>query len=421
MRLPRQTPHLLFSLTCFFDILNPMGDMKRGLKAYRAVVEGQSASRKPENPSSKPPQPLPGLREKPAGKPTPPPQREDGPGRDGFIKVVEGELKGYRKAATLLLLLGKDQAAEILKHFSPQEVEGIVREIALIGQVEPGAARKILKEAADLDRPGLPAVPRQGGVDTARQMLEEAFGPERGGELFHRYLPLGGEIPFAFLKDLEYPQIGRLLKEEPPRVVSLVLSYLEPQKASRILAELLPEDRGEVISRMARRVKIAPEVLHTIEDIFRERIRVQGKVVTQAVDGANALAGILKFMDSRREEALLEGLEEKDPLLSQTVRERVFTIQDILRIPDPDFQYALQSEEDGVLAIIIKGKQPRVREKLLGNLSERRRALVEEESRIKGATRRGEVDEETQGFLLRLRRMGEEGIILIPRGNEEYI
>lgn len=252
-------------------------------------------------------------------------------------------------------------------------------------------------------------------------MLEEAFGEEQGRALFHRYLPFGGEVPFAFLNDLEYPQIATLLKKETPRVVSLVLAYVEPQKASRILEELLPEDRKDVIRRMARREKIDPAVIRTMEEIFRDRIRTQGKLVTQEVDGVNALAGILKFMDPRREEEILKGLDQANPFLSQNIREKIFTVQDILRIPDSDFQGVLRDVEDKVLAVIIKGKQPMVREKILGNLSERRRVLVEEESLFLGAMRKGDVDEETKEFLRRLRELDEEGTIFIPRGEEEYL
>ena len=351
----------------------------------------------------------------------PPPIAERAGQQDGFIKETDLPPKGYRKAASLLLLLGKDRAAEVLKHFSSEEVEGIIREIALIEQVGTVEAEKVLKEFTNSNRETWSSKPRQGGVDTARQMLEEAFGEDEGRALFHRYLPFGGEIPFAFLNDLEYPQIASLLKEETPRVISLVLSHLTPQKASRILEELLPDDRKEVIHRMARREKIVPEVVFSIEEILRDRIRAQGKVVTEKVDGTSALAGILKFMDPHREEDILKGLEQENPLLSETIREKIFIVQDLLRISDPDFQEILREEEDKVLAMIIKGKQLMVREKILGNLSERRRALVEEESRLLGAMRKRDVDEETKGFLHRLRKMEEEGILTIPRGDEEYI
>jgi len=391
-----------------------MRDRKKGLDAYKTAAEPSgpaltadtSVKKSSEAASISPPG-------KTAFRQTPPPG-------DGFIKEAGPESRGYRKAATLLLMLGKEQSAEVLSHFSPGEVEGIIREIALIKQVDLREGEKILRDFTQAGPAGT-FPPRQGGVETARKILEEAFGSDRGRELFHKYLPFGGETPFAFLNDLEYPQIATLLKEESPRVISLVISYLTPQKASRILQEMLPEDRKEVVRRIARREKIDPGIIRTMEDIFRDRIRTQGRVVTQKLDGANALAGILKFMDPRREEEILQGLERVNPLLSHDIRERIFTIQDILRISDPEFQEILRLEEDKTLALIIKGQPPMIRQKILGNLSERRRGLVEEESLHQGAVRKSEVAEVTREFLLRLREREEKGEILIPRDDEEYI
>jgi flagellar motor switch protein FliG len=396
----------------FFDILSPMRDRKKGLEAYKTVADPAAktdSTVKKTTPPAIPP--------RPAGKATSPGVPNPS---DGFIKEAGAEPRGYRKAATLLLMLGKERAAEVLSHFSPGEVEGIIHEIALIKQVDPREGEKVLQDFSQAGQTGT-VQPRQGGVETARKILEEAFGPEQGRELFHKYLPFGGETPFAFLNDLEYPQIATLLKEESPRVVSQVISYLAPQKASRILQEMLPEDRKEVVRRIARRDKIDPEIIRTMEDIFRDRIRTQGRVVTQKLDGANALAGILKFMDPRREEEILQSLEQVNPLLSHDIREKIFTIQDILRISDPEFQETLRLEEDKTLALIIKGQTPMIRQKILDNLSERRRSLVEEESLHQGAVRKSEVAEVTREFLLRLREREEKGEILIPRDDEKYI
>jgi len=402
-----------------------MRDKKKGLNAYQNMVNSPSAEEVtpadiPQKPKRKR-HPKGGDLIEIAQEKTP----EDGfiktkKTEKGFIKESPPESHGYKKAASLLLLLGKERAAEVLSHFNPEEVEGIIHEIALIKQVAPEEARKILSEFSGMSSTGA-KTSRNGGVDTARQMLEEAFGDEKGKALFHRYLPFGGEVPFAFLNDLEYPQIAMLLKDESPMVMSLVLSYITPMKASRILEEMLPVDRMEAISRMAKREKIDPAVIRTMEDIFRERIRTQGKVVTQEVDGVNALAGILKFMDPSREEDILTGLDEENPFLSENIREKIFTVQDILRIPDSDFQEALRVEEDKDIAIIIKGKPPMIRDKILVNLSERRRAMVEEESQFLGAMRKSEVEEVTKDFLQRLREKEESGEIFIPRGDDIYI
>ncbi|MBI9104968.1 MAG: flagellar motor switch protein FliG [Spirochaetales bacterium] len=339
------------------------------------------------------------------------------PDRSDKVDFSKKGNAGHRKAAGLLLMVGKERAAEILKHLEPSEVEGIVHEIALLN-MDSDEASSILSEFHEVSQTGPQMI---GGVGTAHQMLLDAFGDAEGERMYKKFLPFNGETPFGFLNDLEYTQIWNLLKAESPRVISLVLSGINPKKASLIMEELNPADRLEVIKRMARKSDIHPDVVNLMGEKFREKIRAQGKVVTQEMDGAAALAGILRYMEPGKEEAILNELTDENPELSDSIRERIFTIQDVLRIPDSDFQTVLRDYDDRELAVLIKGKRPMVREKFLNNLSERRRDRIASESEYLGPMPRKEVSQATRDFLHYLRSMEEEGSLVIPRSEEEWI
>ena len=407
----------------------PMATRKQGISAYQAAMkpasrEGESSGKGPAGKgksAKKAPAQKPAGGERPEAliKATVPEKPAVPANPQGPAEAASDKTSGYRKAAGLLLLVGKEKAAEILRHFSPEEIEKIVHEIALIRELEPEEASVILTEFHEIRQKGSPG---RGGVETARQMLLEAFGPEKGEALYRKVLPFDGGRPFTFLNELEHNQIALLLRKESPRVLALVLGYVDPKKASLVLEGLESSLRLEVVQRMARKSEVHPEVIQIMEQQFRERIREQGRVVTQELDGSSALAGILRYMDPEKESRILEGLSrEVDPDLSESIRERIFTVQDILRIPDPDFQTALRDYGDEELAVIIKGKQPMVREKFLSNVSERRREMIREESDYRGAMLKKDVEEATRDFLQYLRTLEEDGKIRIPRGREEYI
>lgn len=308
----------------------------------------------------------------------------------------------YRKAATLLRSLERDKMLQILRRLTPSEVRGIVGEMVLMEE-ERGEA------------------PLPGGVEGARELLHRIYGAKQGEELFHRYIPFEGGVPFAFLGDLEHHQIFSLIGDEEDQVVALILANVSPSKASRLL-QGLPEIRQRNITRMiARGERVEAGKVMEAEERLREKIRVQGNLVTREVDGVKTLASILKYLDSQQEGVVLETLHSEHPGLADMVKNSVFSIEDTLRIPDRELEAVLRGVEDRTLGIIIKGKQPRVREKILSNLSDRRRVLVEEESVLLGGMLKREVDEITDEFIRSLRDLEERGELEIPRSGDMYL
>lgn len=335
---------------------------------------------------------------------------------DGFLKSKTGG--GYRKAAKLLLLLGSKDASRIMSHLSEEELLRITNEIAHIKKVDPEEAAGLLEEFGEIrmeHRLG------KGGPEVAERMLVQAFGEDRAREVLGKTLPAARHKPFDFLEDVESEQLIQLLKNEPPSVLSTVLPFLEPAKAGAVLAALDSTVQKQTVKRIAGLSGIPPEVLAKIEDALRARLRTQGRIVTEEIDGPSVLAGILREMDYSSGETLLTGLDESDPGLSESVRKQVLTIDVVFHLSDQDLQTVLRDFDDGEIAVICKGKTDDIKERVLSCVSARRRMIIAEEIIHLGSMRKTDVDKATGEFIHYIRDLERQNKIVIRKENDYFI
>ncbi len=334
---------------------------------------------------------------------------------DGLLKVA-GKENSFRKVAKFLLLIGKDEASKVLRHFNDEEVEKITQEIAQIKKVDPLEAEQLLKEFHYFKK----KVPQlKGGIETARTILIKAFGEEIGRSILNRSVPLDEQKLFAFLQDMEPSQLYYLLRTETPAVVAVLVPFLKPEQASRLIELFEPEFRTQLIKRIARKEKVSREVLLRMEDALREKVRRVSEPTPEVeIDGKSILADILKYMEVTQEQKILERLEEEAPLVAEELKDRLFTIDVLEDMDDRDLQKVLRSLSEKDIALLLKGKSESIRVRILSNLSERRRMLVSEEYRFLGAVPKKDVDKATKEFLETLKRMEAEGKIFIHRKGE---
>ncbi len=342
--------------------------------------------------------------------------------KQGLLKKTgtpSGDEDKLDRIAKFLVILGKEDAGRVLKKLAPDEVERICSRISLIKRVDSLEAQTILEEFGFLKavRPDRST----GGVSAARDILACAFGESRAEEILGKAVPESKPRPFAFLKDVELPQILNLIKDESPFVLSVLLTSLTPEKASAIIKSLDNETRKTVLLRMARMERIEAATLALMEQTLMERLNRQGRMETLELDGPNRLASILKFMSLSDEKKILEDLESEDPALSGEVKEQLLTIDAVLHMRDEDLQKILQEYSEKGIARLIRGKDGEIGERILRNLSSRKRQFVEEESVLLGPIRRSEAEEATREFLEDLRSREERGELVIMREEEEYI
>ncbi|MFQ3546896.1 MAG: flagellar motor switch protein FliG [Termitinemataceae bacterium] len=345
--------------------------------------------------------------------------------QEGFVKlttVPQGGESKYRKVAKLLIVLGPLDASAILSRLDAAQVEAITREIAVIQKVSPEEGQQILEEFrtlfAEAIGSGRSIRLEQGGVDTARALLAAAFGKEKAEGILRRVVPEAVESPFSFMEDLSSEQLLILLKDEDIPVLTLVLSQLSPQKAAQYIKHLSPERRVQVMKRLAKMEKTSPEILEKVAEVLRDRAHRLGNTDTTEVDGKAALAAILRYADPSVGEEILESLEEQNPDLGKEIKERLYTLDDVIRCDERALQQKLRTMEDREIALLLKGQRPEFIDKIKSNLSANRRAMVEEERELLGPVPKRDVSEVLAAFMTWFRQGVAEGTILLDDESE---
>jgi flagellar motor switch protein FliG len=327
--------------------------------------------------------------------------------------------KGYVKAARFLVLLGKEQASEVLKHLTEEEVAGITKEIATLERLDTGEAAKILEEFGYLMK--TKDLLARGGVDMAKEILRAAFDEDRANALIERLALKTAPHPFAFLMDLDIEQVKLLLKNESPQVLAVIIPHLSPERGAQVLGSLPPEVQVPVVQRMANLTQINPEVLRTAEGALREKVRAQGQIVTQEVDGQAVLAEILRNLAPGQERAIMDSLKTQDRALAQALARRLMTMDVLFAIPDRDLEKVLRDFSETELARIARGLNDAQLARLQANLSARRWELIEQESARLGSIFRSEIDRTLAEFMDYVRSQRDKGEIRIIQEGEQVL
>ena len=348
------------------------------------------------------------------GQPRPKPSRVD-PSVRGFIRETSRDT-GYRKAAQFLMLLGKEEAARVLRHLAPQEVEGITREIARTQSIDERDATKVLEEFGYLSQTR--ALIAQGGIEEAQEILVASVGSEKAQKIIDKVRKDMAPPPFTFLKDVDVHQVIALVRQESAPVAALILAHLEPKLAARILQALSPEIQKEVVGRIAKMQQVSPEVLRRAEEALKSKVRDLGEPSTQEVDGTQTLTAILRLMDPAREQAILSDL---DPNTANKIRKMLYTIDVVFQIPDKDLQKILRDYADREIATVLKGVPDEVGARITSQISEHRRDLVKLEGDAIGPARRADVDRAIQDFLEYIQLLEQKGEIAILREREKFV
>jgi flagellar motor switch protein FliG len=338
--------------------------------------------------------------------------------RTGFLKLTK-EKADYTKIAKFLLLLGKEEAVKVVKHLSPEEVEKISREISHTKRVDRVEAEVLLKEFGfDSERE---AVRVRGGADAAAEILTRAFGKEESDRLLRKAVPDAVPGPFSFLNDLEFDQLILLLKEESTQVIALVLRYLNPTLSSKVINAIDKTLSTSIIKRIAKGGSVSTEVITGMEDSLKEKIRNQGKVDSEVIDGPSALAGILKFMNIEDEQKILDSLSEEDADMGKNIKERLFTIDTVLHIDRNDLQKILNEMSEKEIVLVLKAVDDDVKKKIRSSISTGRLILIDEEDDILGPVKKSEAELQLKDFLKLLRKREEEGAFIIIREEDQLI
>lgn len=324
----------------------------------------------------------------------------------------------HRRVAKFLLLIGTDEAAEVLKFLPQDDIEKIIPQLATIRSVSSEEAEEILSEFHSLVEKKVEAV----GEDAALDILEKAFGPGKAQALFERVeKKIEAEHPFSCLKEKSPEDVLSILKGESAQVVSIVVSHLEPKKAAAIISLMDSEQKKEIVLRLAKMQKISPEVISAIDNTIRKKVSARPADDSLAIDGKGALVQILRRMDLGAEKEILNDLERFDPALKADLQKSLFTADDVVNCDDRFLQEKLRGMSDKEIAFLIADKNDAFRKKIFANVSVGRGdRILEEESAAKPMIKR-DVEAVTKTFLESLRAAWQNGSLRVLGRDEEYV
>jgi flagellar motor switch protein FliG len=300
-------------------------------------------------------------------------------------------LNKTQKVAVLLVMLGPESAAAILKHFPTREIEAISREMArsaLISQVQQESILQDFSEVALTASTSVAA-----GPEVTRTTLEKALGTFKASDVLGRVTPVRAATgTMQVITEMDPRHIFNLLRDEQPQTIAFVTSYLPPDKAAQVLSLLRPEQRESVVERLATLAPTPVEVAEKVVEVLNAKLGLKQTRAMNQTGGVTNAAGILNAIDKTLSRNLLANLEERNPELSQAIRKKMFTFEDLLRIEPMALQRVMREVEMRDLTLALKKTSDSLRDRLLSCVSRRAAQGIKEEMGMLGQVRLREVE-----------------------------
>lgn len=327
------------------------------------------------------------------------------------------KLTKLQKFAALLIILGPDSAAQILKNLDDRELDAVTGEMAKLTMISQELQAEVLREFTEVAVQAGTAI--QGGVDFTQTALEKALGLFKASNIIGRVAP--SRTPVAAIQqiaDLEPRQIFNLIKHEQPQTIALILSYLVPEKASEVLAMLRSELREQVIERLATLAPTPIEVVERVVEVLNQKLGGKHTRALNQTGGVKRAASVLNALDKNVSKSLLISLEERNPELGQAIRQKMFTFEDLSALASAALQKILREVDMRDLAIALKTASESLKAVLLGCISKRAAETVNEEISFMGPLKLRDIEAAQLRIIEIVRRLESEGEIELGDAKE---
>ncbi|NLW47800.1 MAG: flagellar motor switch protein FliG [Firmicutes bacterium] len=329
------------------------------------------------------------------------------------------ELTGKQKAAVLLLSLGSEISAGIMKNLREDEIEELSLEIANIRRVSPEIKDRVLEEFYQICL--AQEFILSGGIDSAREILEKALGSHKAHDIIGKLTASLQVRPFDFARKTEPSQLLNFIQNEHPQTIALVMAYLAPEQAGIILSALPPLQQVEVAKRVATMDRTSPDVLREVELILEKKLSSFVMQDFTIAGGVESVVSILNRVDRGTEKTILEALAEENPELADEIKRRMFVFEDIVLLDNRSVQRILREIDAKDLSMAMKTASEDVKNLVFRNMSKRAVELLKEDMGYMGPVRLRDVEEAQQKIVNVIRQLEDSGEIIISRGKEDEL
>lgn len=328
--------------------------------------------------------------------------------------------EGLENAAILLMSLGEEEAAEIFRHLSPKEVQRLGETIARIKTVTRDRLDTVINKFETVAANEHMLV--SDSNEYVKTVLRKALGDDKANLLIDRILQGSDITGIESLKWMDPASVAELLRAEHPQIVAAILVHLEFDQAAAVLKHLAERQRNEVMVRIATLDGIQPTALKDLNEVMSKVLAGGDRTRKSTLGGAKTAAEILNMLGTAVETSVLDFVREVDNELAQKIMDNMFTFDDVEKIDDKGIQALLREVQGESLVIALKGASPTLREKIFKNMSTRAAETLREDLESRGPVRLSEVEAEQKEMLKTIRRLVEEGqIVLSGSGDEQYV
>lgn len=328
-------------------------------------------------------------------------------------------LTGTQRAAVLMLLLGEQQAAEIIRYLTPKEVQALGGAMVSVADLSQAAVNVVLDDFVAMLKKqtnlGL------GTGDYVEKVLRRALGEDKAASVLSRIMPGQGNKGLEILKWMDARSIAEMIRHEHPQVVAIILSVLEYDVAADVLNFLSPESRPEIMQRVASLETVQPSAMEELESIMKKQFSSSSSAKSSSFGGIKAAAKIMNFVKVDLESQIMTQLTRLDPELTQKIQDNMFTFENLSAVDNRAIQTLMRNVEPDMLMTALKGAQEYVKEKFFDNMSARARVMFIDEMESKGPLRITDVEEAQKSIMRIARKLSDKGELVLSGRGDDFV
>ncbi len=337
------------------------------------------------------------------------------------MTAPQRSISGTAKAAILLVLLGEEIASQIYRHLSEQDLQRLTEAIAELEYVDPQTALTVLEEYHRM------AITQdylaQGGTEYARKLLVKAFGEEGARHLLVQ-VSRAAEMSAGKLDSLQKSdpqQLARFLAGEHPQTIALILAHLEAKPATELLMRLPDTLRADSVKRMAQLRMFSPEIAQKVATSLNQRLEALGEQHRRAYAGFQGVADLLNRMEPNQAKVILEAIEKEDPKVALSIRNLMFTFQDLIGVPEAGIREWLGQLDKKTLALALRGAGEDLKNYIFKSMSARAVEMLKEDMEVLGPVRSRDVNQAQREAVAVMRKLEAEGKVTLGADEDEYV
>ncbi|MGM0481709.1 MAG: flagellar motor switch protein FliG [Pseudomonadota bacterium] len=329
-------------------------------------------------------------------------------------------LEGVEKAAILLLSLSEEDAAQILKHLEPKQVQKVGTAMASLedfNQDKVNAVHNLfLEEIQRFTNIGFKS------EEFVRKALTSALGEDKAGNLIDQIVMGGGSKGLDSLKWMDSKQVATIIRNEHPQIQTIVLSYLDAEQSAEIMAQFTEKVRLDLMMRIANLEEVQPAALQELNEIMEKQFAGQAGAQAAKMGGLKAAANIMNYLDTNIEGQLMDAIREQDEEMSQQIQDLMFVFENLVEVDDRGIQSLLREVEGDTLQKALKGADDTVKEKIFKNMSKRAGDMLKDDLEAMGPVRISDVEAAQKDILAVARRLADAGEIMLGGGGgDEFL